>query len=672
MSKQQRQSKYCNCQISSNKEILKDDINYSFCDKCGCVLLKGSGGNIYYTLKTKQKRLPYDFSPISLIQHMKKKTEEDYPHIYEDFNIDKTDKLSKEKAIKSINLYLKYRKLILLKLQKLMKTFDYCDMIFYQCLYYLDLYLSHDMTEDFSEKKVLYNLIGYFLISVKFKEIDIYEPSLDSFYDLSQGIYFSMDKIAYYEVLCLKKINYNVFAYSAYDWISQLNANGIVFNCEINGVNEVILIKGHRHSLVNTINKYTIKLLLNLTSKSIFFKYCPMYIAFSLIQIAREKYIDKNLIKEKLFNKLINLYGVKYEDYKKCYEEIASETGDVNPESDKNLLEKTQKNKNENEKEEQTNSIKVERGERGESTKKSTHIKGKSLYVPNKMKSSNTLVRFNDINNPIVNSRNNEDSPNDNKTELVNETKDKEDSKVELTLTEIDSKKKYKIKSVKNMNNINTIGRYSIDCTVNNSKINTNNDNTKVKFSFKSNDSLPSINLSSKERYSMYTINEEDKVIETPHHHSNSYNKKKNKPELKELQHVKTSGRRYNSIKPNSNNNSNIITSVEKEKEKIQEDLEPKKKSKFFSMSNKNIELTNLEERQPRKKLLTSTKLPLITSLDDKLNLNEIGHLRKSHGHKTKKHYKLKTNINNLEIRVNLPEDELKKIESSKNALEVL
>ena len=79
-----------------------------------------------------------------------------------------------------------------------------------------------------------------------------------------------MDKIAYYEVLCLKKINYNVFAYSAYDWVSQLNANGIVFNCELNNSNEVILIKGHRHSLLNTINKYTIKLLLNLTSKSLF------------------------------------------------------------------------------------------------------------------------------------------------------------------------------------------------------------------------------------------------------------------------------------------------------------------------------------------------------------------------------------------------------------------
>ena len=54
MSKQTKQNKYCNCQTSTNKEILKDNISSSFCDKCGCVLLKGSGGNIYYTLKTKQ------------------------------------------------------------------------------------------------------------------------------------------------------------------------------------------------------------------------------------------------------------------------------------------------------------------------------------------------------------------------------------------------------------------------------------------------------------------------------------------------------------------------------------------------------------------------------------------------------------------------------------------
>ena len=631
MSKQTKQNKYCNCQTSTNKEILKDNINFSFCDKCGCILLKGSGGNIYYTLKTKQKRLPYDLSPISFIKHMKKRTEKDYPYIYEDYNINKADKSAKEKAVQSINLYLKYRNLILLKLQKLMKTFDYCDMIFYQCLYYLDLYLSHDMADNYSEKKILYNLIGYFLISVKFKEIDIYEPSLDSFFDLSQGIYFSMDKIAYYEVLCLKKINYNVFAYSAYDWVSQLNANGIVFNCELNKENEIILIKGHRHSLLNTINKYTIKLLLNFTSKSLFFKYCPMYIAMSLIQIAREKYIDKKIIREKLFFKLINLYGVKFEDYKKCYEEILSEIGDDNHESDKNLIEPTKKTKIENEKEEQISGSKAVRGE---SAKKS-HIKSKNLYVPNKVKSSNTMVK---VNKPLMNSRNDEDSPKNNNVELINETKDKEDSKVELTLTEIDTKKKYKIKSMKN--NINKIGKYTIDCNISN---NVNKDKN-VKNIFKSNDNLPFINSITKEKYSMYPINEGGK-IESPHHKNVSYLKKKNKPILKELQHVKISGQRYNSIKTQVNN-SNFESTEEKEKDKIKEiEEELKKKSKFFSVSNKNLETTNLDER-PKKKLLSSTKLGLITNFDDRLDTNEINNLRKVNAHKTKKHYKLKTDNN--------------------------
>ena len=644
MSRQTKQNKYCNCQTSTNKEILKDNINFSFCDKCGCILLKGSGGNIYYTLKTKQKRLPYDLSPISFVKHMKKRTEEDYPYIYEDYNINKADKSAKDKALKSINIYLKYRNLILLKLQKLMKTFDYCDMIFYQCLYYLDLYLSHDLTDDYSEKKVLYNLIGYFLISVKFKENDIYEPSLDSFFDLSQGIYFSMDKIAYYEVLCLKNINYNVFAYSAYDWVSQLDANGIVFNCELNNANEVILIKGHRHSLLNTINKYTIKLLLNLTSKGLFFKYCPMYIAMSIIQIAREKYIDKNFIKEKLFFKLINLYGVKFEDYKKCYEEILSEIGDDNHESEKNLLDQSQKIKIENEKEDQLNVIKAGRGE---STKKS-HIKNRNLYVPNKVKSSNTIMRFNE---PLINSRNDEkNSPNNNNGELISVAKDEENSKVELTLTEIETKKKYKIKSMKNnINTINPIGRYSIDCNiVNNAKKDKHIQNV-----YRSNDDLPIIKDISKKRHSIHTINEILNT-ETPHHQNVSYNKNKNKPVLKELQHVRTSAKRYHSIKTQVNTSS-LISTAEKEKEPEKEE-EPKKKSKFYTSSNKNIETTNFDERS-KIKILTSTKLPRITNFDEKLDMNEIGNLRKVNGHKTKKHYKLKAN-SNLNLKINLPENE--------------
>jgi hypothetical protein len=381
-----------------------------------------------------------------------------------------------------------------------------------------------------------------------------------------------------------------------------------------------------------------------------------MYIAMSLIQIAREKYIDKNLIKEKLFFKLINLYGVQFEDYKKCYEEILSDIGDDNHESDKNLIEPTPKtkNENENEKEDQFGSSKAGRGE---STKKS-HIKNKNLYVANKVKSSNTIMR---INKPLINSRNNEDSPNNNNDELISETKDKEDSKVELTLTEIDTKKKYKVKSMKNLiNNINTIGRYSIDCNIANNAKKDKNVNV-----FKSNDDLPFIKVkeNSNDRYSMFTINEEGK---TPRHQNVSYNKKNNKPVLKELQHVRTSGKRYNSIQTHVNNSS-FASNAEKEKEKEEE---PKKKSKFFTTSNKNIETTNFDER-PRKKILTSTKLPLITNFDEKIDMNEIGNLRKVNAHKTKKHYKLKIN-NNLDLKIKLPEEESKKPKSTKNALEVL
>ena len=383
-----------------------------------------------------------------------------------------------------------------------------------------------------------------------------------------------------------------------------------------------------------------------------------MYIAMSLIQIAREKYIDKNLIKEKLFFKLINLYGVQFEDYKKCYEEILSDIGDDNHESDKNLIEPAPKTKNENENEkEKEDQFGSSKAGRGESTKKS-HIKNKNLYVPNKVKSSNTIMR---INKPLINSRNNEDSPNNNNDELISETKDKEDSKVELTLTEIDTRKKYKVKSMKNnINNINTIGRYSIDCNIANNAKKDKNVNV-----FKSNDDLPFIKVkeNSNDRYSMFTINEEGK---TPRHQNVSYNKKNNKPVLKELQHVRTSGKRYNSIKTHVNTSS-LASTAEKEKEKEEE---PKKKSKFFKTSNKNIETTNFDER-PRKKILTSTKLPLITNFDEKIDMNEIGNLRKVNAHKTKKHYKLKIN-NNLDLKIKLPEDESKKPESTKNAFEVL
>ena len=436
-----RQSKICNCHISTNKDILKSGYNQSFCDKCGCVLLKDTEGNIFYTLKAKQNRLPYDLSPITIITNMKKKTEEEYPFIYQEFNVNKADKYILEKTLNTIDIYLKHRKMIFLSLQKLIKTFDYSDTIFYQCLFYLDTYLSHHMTEDISEKRLLYYLVGFFLCSAKFREKDSLEPPLDSFYDLKKGIYLSTDRISYYEILCLKKINYNVFSYSAYDWLTQLISNGIIFNCEMNKDKEIILIKGHRHSIINAINKNAIKLLLNLTSKNIFFKYAPVYLAFSLIQMAREKYLDKDLIKPKLFFDLVNAYGFTAGDYMKCYEEIKSE---LNLENDKIPKEIEKRNVNNVNEKDIYDELKT--ADRTQSTKKHL-IQNRKDNIPDKLKSSNTLFQVNDI---LISSINN-----------INE------KEIKITLNESNRKKKNIIKNDNQITNIKPIEHLAIDCNTN-------------------------------------------------------------------------------------------------------------------------------------------------------------------------------------------------------------
>ena len=179
--KDTKEKKYCNCPFSSNKDILKANINHSFCSKCGSILIKTADNNIYYTLKTKHKIKESEINPIEMIKSMKEKTEFEYPFLNEEYNMSNEEKLDIECFTKSIKLYLKHRKMIILTLQKMMKMLDYTDLIFYQCLFYMDTILSHNITEDFTEKKIIFYLVGYFLCSAKSKENDIYEPSLDLF-----------------------------------------------------------------------------------------------------------------------------------------------------------------------------------------------------------------------------------------------------------------------------------------------------------------------------------------------------------------------------------------------------------------------------------------------------------------------------------------------------------
>ena len=345
MSQNCERKKYCNCPISSDKTILEPFMDHSFCEKCGSILIKDMQNNetIYYTIKPKQKQKPTELNPIQIIRSMKKKTETDFPFLNNEYNMSGKELENKEETMKSIDIYLNNRKMIIMTIQKMMKMLDVSDLSFYQCLFYVDYFLSHIITEETTEKEILYYIVGYFICSSKLKETDIYEPSFESFVSIKKKVYLSVEKISLYEIKCLQSIKYNPFAYSAYDWICELISIGLVFNCEIEKSKSIILINGHRHSLVNVINKYTIKALLDITIKSIFLKYSPMHIAFSLIQITREKYLDENLINNDLYFKLINLYNIDFSDYEECYKEIKLE-----------IEEKRKENNNENNNENNT------------------------------------------------------------------------------------------------------------------------------------------------------------------------------------------------------------------------------------------------------------------------------------------------------------------------------
>ena len=632
-----KDNKYCNCSSSSNKLILKANINHSFCSKCGSVLIKTSNNNIYYTLKQKQKQKEAEFDPIEIIKSMKKKTEEEYPYLNNEYNMSDLEKYNKEKIIQSINLYSKQRKNIILTLQKMMKMLDYSDLIFYQCLFYIDIYLSHNMNEEFSEKKILYYLVGYFLCSVKSKETDIYEPSLDSFCCLKKKIYLSVDKIAYYEVICLQSIKYNMFSYSAYDWMSELITIGVVFDCEINKNNSIILINGHRHSIINTISKCAMKMLLNITVKNIFIKYSPMYISFSLIQIAREKYLDKNYINSKLFYDLVSLYGINHKDYKNCYKELKSELQEKPIESNDILTIDKNENSNTKDNKEIFDSGKNEKIMNDDIYTANTYCKiDKNVVVTNKMKSSMAVIHFSDNlikkeenrnNNFDNNIENGDDKKNDNKEDNniiiydENNNDNEEENKLclndDVTISTFDNKIRSSLDlghiKVKNKNKL------YIDCNNNNA--------------YRSNDNLPKVELLfDKSLNSSNYSKEKDKGKSTPKNIKYSSSK-----QVATNSFLRTNQKTLNPIKNknalNTNDNKRYFQSNFNNSNGLnpKEELDTMRRSLFCDTSNSNKKLTSKDAvsifSRKYNKMKSSNFMPVISSLhnmikDDALDNN--------------------------------------------------
>ena len=227
--------------------------------------------------------------------------------------------------------YSRIRNRVLIYIHNLCTKMEYNDSSFYFSLYLLDTYLSRIISDDISDRELFLVVLGFFLISSKYIEDDIFEPELQIFCNIEKSILLTINEIRESEVQCLTLINHNMYIYSVYDWITTLLSNGIVFQEEVNNKNEVEDIYG-----------YTQKLLTNLTSKIFFCKYSSIQIAFSIIQISREKYLCKDLkLSEKIFNLLLDLYEISFSDYKECYNliknDIANESEDETEEDDSNL-----------------------------------------------------------------------------------------------------------------------------------------------------------------------------------------------------------------------------------------------------------------------------------------------------------------------------------------------
>ena len=290
------------------KENIIYNISYSYCPKCGSISVKNKN-NFYFTIKPKQKQKPIEFNPVLIINNMKRNQDISYPNLQNIYNLDIKDNIEKMKE--KIEIYFLKRRLALLYLQNMTKKMNYSDLSFYHCLLFVDLYFCHNITEEMDEEEILYIIIGFFLITSKFKETDIYEPQLYNFTDIDTSMNLSFEKIMIYEAKLLKYINYNFCIYSTYDWLNVFIYNGYIFEGEIDD-----------KDYINEIQVYTYKLLIIITPKNIFIKYSPLYMAISIIQIAREDKIEENKINNELFQNLIKLYNIQFEEYKDCYREI--------------------------------------------------------------------------------------------------------------------------------------------------------------------------------------------------------------------------------------------------------------------------------------------------------------------------------------------------------------
>ena len=166
---------------------------------------------------------------------------------------------------------------------------NYKENTFYLCLYLLDSYLINILKKEITKRTIFLIVLGFFLISSKFAEDDIFEPNINRFCKMIKDIIVSQSEILNMEIKCLQIINYNMINYSTYDWIKTFNKVGIIFNTKTNNINiEHIYEK----------QKYILKRIIN---SDILYRYNSFHISLSIIHINIDNIFISNKLNKDLF-----------------------------------------------------------------------------------------------------------------------------------------------------------------------------------------------------------------------------------------------------------------------------------------------------------------------------------------------------------------------------------
>jgi len=287
--------KDCSHKIIKEK-LTKKSRAYFYCYKCGKLIIV-KDLNIYEALNKGK----LEFNPVKVINQMLIRQKEEQILI--------NDKFKNNNQVYDINsnFYIKNRDTFILYLKQLCNKMNFSDNTFYHCLYLLDAYLIYVIKKEISKRTIFLITLGFFLISSKFNEKDIFEPNINQFCKIEKDIIVSQKEILNMEIKCLHLINYNMLNYSTYDWLQVFNKIGFIFNIDtINFTIEDIFEK----------QKYLLKRILN---TDILYKYNSFQNAISIIHISMDNIFSAHKINKDLFELFLSIFNYKFSDYESCY-----------------------------------------------------------------------------------------------------------------------------------------------------------------------------------------------------------------------------------------------------------------------------------------------------------------------------------------------------------------